>query len=90
MRDDMTARVVPCGLDCAKHRKDAKSNLEVRSNMAKAKADSDKRGWFARWRERRARNKQRASEIAARIYEERRAAGPPLSHRGPIGPVGGP
>ena len=31
--------------------------------MAKEKADSDKRGWFARWRERRARSKLRASEI---------------------------
>ena len=32
--------------------------------MAKEeKADSDKRGWFARWRERRKRNKIRASEI---------------------------
>ena len=30
--------------------------------MAKEKAESDGRGWFARWRERRARNKLRATE----------------------------
>ena len=39
--------------------------------MAKAKADSDKQGWFARWRKRRARNKQRAIEFTNRMYEER-------------------
>ena len=39
--------------------------------MAKEKADSDKRGWFARWRERRERNKLRASEITNRMYEAR-------------------
>jgi hypothetical protein len=35
-------------------------------------ADSDKRGWFARWRERRAQSKLRASEIARRETEGRR------------------
>jgi hypothetical protein len=41
--------------------------------MAKEeKADSDKRGWFARWRERRAQSKLRASEIELREYETRR------------------
>jgi hypothetical protein len=43
--------------------------------MAKEKADSDKRGWFARWRERRALKKQRAiesaSEMEHRMYEQR-------------------
>ena len=54
--------------------------------MAKEKADSDKRGWFARWRERRASSKQRASETTHRMYEQRnrdaerqeRAGGPPV------------
>jgi putative signal transducing protein len=32
--------------------------------MAKEKADSDKGSWFARWRERRKRNKLRASEMS--------------------------
>jgi hypothetical protein len=39
--------------------------------MAKEKADSDKRGWFARWRERRKQSKLRASERQRRVYEER-------------------
>ena len=39
--------------------------------MAKEKADSDKRGWFARWRERRAQSKLRASEIERRAYDAR-------------------
>jgi len=39
--------------------------------MAKEKADGDKRGWFARWRERRARNKLRASGIGRRAYDAR-------------------
>jgi hypothetical protein len=39
--------------------------------MAKEKADSDKRGWFARWRERRAQSKLRASEIEHRAYDAR-------------------
>ena len=39
--------------------------------MAKEKTDSSKQGWFARWRERRARKKQRAIEITKRMYEER-------------------
>jgi hypothetical protein len=39
--------------------------------MAKEKADSDKRGWFARWRERRKQNKLRASERQRRAYEGR-------------------
>src|SRR5579862_5983203 len=34
------------------------------SVMAKEKADSDKGSWFARWRERRTRNKLRASEMS--------------------------
>ena len=32
--------------------------------MGKGKADGDKQGWFARWRERRKRNKLRASEMS--------------------------
>ena len=58
--------------------------------MAKEKADSDKRGWFARWRERRARSKLRADGISRRAYEkksadaERYARTPP-----PFGPGGG-
>jgi len=39
--------------------------------MAKEKADSDKQGWFARWRERRRRKKLRASEIEHRMYDQR-------------------
>jgi hypothetical protein len=39
--------------------------------MAKEKADSDKRGWFARWRERRKQSKLRASEIERRLYDAR-------------------
>ena len=39
--------------------------------MAKQKADTDKQGWFARWRERRARKNQRAIEIKNRMYEDR-------------------
>ena len=39
--------------------------------MAKEKTDTSKQGWFARWRERRARKKQRAIEITNRMYEER-------------------
>jgi len=38
--------------------------------MAKEKADSNKRGWFARWRERRARSKLRADGISRRLYGE--------------------
>jgi hypothetical protein len=41
--------------------------------MAKEEeADRDKRGWFARWRERRAQSKLRASEIEHRATEGRR------------------
>jgi hypothetical protein len=36
--------------------------------MAKEKADSNKRSWFARWRERRARSKLRADGISRRSY----------------------
>lgn len=39
--------------------------------MAEEKADSDKQGWFARWRERRRRKKLRASEIEHRMYDQR-------------------
>jgi hypothetical protein len=40
--------------------------------MAKEeKADSDKRGWFARWRERRAQSRLRASGIARREHDAR-------------------
>jgi hypothetical protein len=35
--------------------------------MAKKRADSDRRGWFARWR---ARSKQRADGISRRVYGE--------------------
>jgi hypothetical protein len=57
--------------------------------MAKEKADSDRRGWFARWRERRARSKQRASEMTNRMYEERHRGGGrnrPAPPGGPQGP----
>ena len=59
--------------------------------MAKEKAESDKPGWFARWRERRAWNKQREGNIGRRAYDARskereRAA----KRRGGPGPVGGP
>jgi hypothetical protein len=38
--------------------------------MAKEeKADSDKRGWFARWRERRAWNKSRQGDIGRRYQD---------------------
>jgi hypothetical protein len=59
--------------------------------MAKEKADSDKPGWFARWRERRAWNKQREGNIGRRAHDARseeraRAA----KHGGiPPGPVAG-
>jgi hypothetical protein len=39
--------------------------------MAKEKADSDKRRWFARWRERRAQSKLHASEIERRVHDAR-------------------
>ena len=40
--------------------------------MAKEKADNtNKQGWFARWRERRARNKHRATEIGRRAHDSR-------------------
>ncbi|MGZ4181280.1 MAG: hypothetical protein ACXVUL_11450 [Solirubrobacteraceae bacterium] len=39
--------------------------------MAKEKAHTDKRGWFAHWRERRTRSKLRANEITRRLYDER-------------------
>jgi hypothetical protein len=39
--------------------------------MGKGKADGDKQGWFARWRERRKRNKLRASEIGRRVSDAR-------------------
>jgi hypothetical protein len=39
--------------------------------MAKEKAHTDRRGWFARWRERRTRSKLRATEITRRLYDER-------------------
>ena len=39
--------------------------------MAKEQPGSDKGGWFARWRERRRRNKMRANEITRRLYDER-------------------
>lgn len=39
--------------------------------MAKEKADSDKRGWFARWRERRAQSKLRASDIERGAHDAR-------------------
>jgi len=39
--------------------------------MAKEKAHSDRRGWFDRWRERRAHNKLRASEMRRRAYDAR-------------------
>ena len=38
--------------------------------MAKEKADSDEQGWFARWRERRGRNKLRATEMGHRVYDD--------------------
>jgi hypothetical protein len=38
--------------------------------MAKEKADSSKRGWLARWRERRALSKLRADEVTRRRYNE--------------------
>ena len=39
--------------------------------MAKEKADSDSRGWFARWRERRKQSKLRAGEIKSRVRDAR-------------------
>ena len=39
--------------------------------MAKEKADTNKQGWLARWRERRKRNKLRASEIERRAFDAR-------------------
>jgi len=54
-------------------------------------ADSDKRGWFARWRERRKQSKLRAAERRARLDEahargEQWAArhGPPPHDVGPF------
>jgi hypothetical protein len=51
--------------------------------MTKENADSAKQGWFARWRERRRRNKLRASEMEHRVYQER------AKERTPPGPGGG-
>jgi hypothetical protein len=39
--------------------------------MGKGKADGDKQGWFARWRERRKGNKLRAREIGRRVSDGR-------------------
>ena len=60
--------------------------------MAKEKADGDKRGWFARWRERRAWNKSRQGDIGRR-YQDARSndAARDAKHGGGSGapPVGG-
>jgi hypothetical protein len=53
--------------------------------MAKEKAASAKQGRFARWRDRRRRNKLRASEMEHRMYAERFRDG----ERTPPGPGGG-
>jgi hypothetical protein len=37
--------------------------------MAKEKTDSNKQGWFARWRERRKQSKLRAGERQRRAYD---------------------
>jgi hypothetical protein len=39
--------------------------------MSKGKADGEKQGGFARWRERRKRNKLRAGEIGRRVSDAR-------------------
>ena len=58
--------------------------------MAKEKADSDKGGWFARWRERRARSKQRTDGISRRLYGEDAAGAERHARtRGPYGSGGG-
>jgi hypothetical protein len=53
--------------------------------MAKEKADNDKQGWFARWRERRARSRQRASGISKRMYDEKLKPGPSAGAGAPQG-----
>ena len=57
--------------------------------MAKEKADSDKRGWFARWRERRAPSRQRADGISRRLYGEHAAGSERDARTRPYGPGGG-
>ena len=61
--------------------------------MAKEKADGDKRGWFARWRERRASNKSRQGDIGRRYHDARNDALRDAKHGGGGGglppPVGG-
>jgi hypothetical protein len=54
--------------------------------MAKEKADSSKRGWFARWRERRAQSKQRADGVSRRLYGQDAAGAERHAKRYPIGP----
>ena len=58
--------------------------------MAKEKADGDKRGWFARWRERRAWNKRRQGDVGRRAYDARtkddlRKHGGGGGYGGPVG-----
>ena len=57
--------------------------------MAKEKADSDRRGWFSRWRERRARSKLRANEITRRLYDERSSEAEREARTRGYGPGGG-
>jgi hypothetical protein len=59
--------------------------------MAKEKADSNKRGWFARWRERRARNKLREGDIGRRAFDARSKDDARVARQGRgAPPVGGP
>jgi hypothetical protein len=62
--------------------------------MAKEeKADSDKRGWFARWRERRAWNKSRQGDIGRRYHDalsKDALRDAPRGGRGGGGGLGGP
>jgi hypothetical protein len=61
--------------------------------MAKEKADSDKPGWFARWREWRAWNKRRQGDVGRRAYDARTKGDDLRKHGGGGygggGPVGG-
>jgi hypothetical protein len=40
--------------------------------MAKEKQDTNKQGWFARWRERRKSNRVGASDMEGRAFDARR------------------
>jgi hypothetical protein len=57
--------------------------------MGNGKADGDKQGWFARWRERRKQSKLRASERERRVYEERLRNEVSLGRHVPPGGYGG-